>query len=160
MKYSGHFGKWRETMVIKGFSEGKANSGKCWPMIERITSRNGHARYLNYAGRLRLIKHVVFGITAYWVQVLSFPKNVIKWWLDEDTNEKHRKIFSKFNHCGVRKNCTTCQCHNCFINRISELQDLGLEKVRRIFKMGRDDLKSFFLFEKCARKDVPAACHR
>ncbi|XP_058784807.1 uncharacterized protein LOC131659667 [Vicia villosa] len=49
------------------------------PLIEKILGRIRHwtARLLSSAGRLQLIKSVLFAITAYWMHVFPIPKKVL-----------------------------------------------------------------------------------
>ncbi|CAN4077341.1 unnamed protein product [Withania somnifera] len=50
------------------------------PLAEKITARitNWMAKSLSYAGRLQLIRSVLFGMQAYWTQLFLMPKKVIK----------------------------------------------------------------------------------
>lgn len=52
----------------------------CKPLIERIVARikSWAAKFLCYAGRLQLVKYVMFGIQLYWCQIFVMPKKVIK----------------------------------------------------------------------------------
>lgn len=52
----------------------------CAPLIEKITGRLRHwtTKLLSYAGRLQLIKSVLFGISLYWLQIFPLPKKVFK----------------------------------------------------------------------------------
>ncbi|CAK8530494.1 unnamed protein product [Lathyrus sativus] len=49
------------------------------PLLDRLLSRITHwsSRLLSYAGRLQLIKSVLYAITTYWMQCIWFPKTVI-----------------------------------------------------------------------------------
>ncbi|CAK8530499.1 unnamed protein product [Lathyrus sativus] len=49
------------------------------PLLDRLLSRITHwsSRLLSYAGRLQLIKSVLYTITTYWMQCIWFPKGVI-----------------------------------------------------------------------------------
>ncbi|XP_058768387.1 uncharacterized protein LOC131642117 [Vicia villosa] len=49
------------------------------PLIDKIVSRIRHwaAKLLSYAGRLQLIKSVLFTTTNYWMQVFLIPKKVL-----------------------------------------------------------------------------------
>lgn len=53
---------------------------QCWPLVDKITSRitSWMAKSLLYAGRLQLIKAVLFGVQAYWSQLFLLPQKVIK----------------------------------------------------------------------------------
>ncbi|XP_059302025.1 uncharacterized protein LOC132053954 [Lycium ferocissimum] len=52
---------------------------QCKPLVEKITARitNWMARELSYAGRLQLIRAVLFGVQAYWSQLFLLPQKVI-----------------------------------------------------------------------------------
>lgn len=52
----------------------------CKPLIDKILARVQHwtARLLSYAGKLQLIKSVVFSITSYWMQIFPLPKKVLR----------------------------------------------------------------------------------
>ncbi|XP_056685650.1 uncharacterized protein [Spinacia oleracea] len=52
----------------------------CKPLIEKIVDRvrSWTAKFLSYAGRLQLIKSVLFGIQMYWSQIFVMPKKVMK----------------------------------------------------------------------------------
>lgn len=49
------------------------------PLIDKITARMSvwTARFLSYAGRLQLIKSIVFSMQTYWSQLFVLPKSVI-----------------------------------------------------------------------------------
>ncbi|KAL9662629.1 hypothetical protein QQ045_027462 [Rhodiola kirilowii] len=49
-------------------------------IIDKMTSKvkAWSSRFLSYAGRLVLVKHVLSSIGSYWMRVLIFPKRVIK----------------------------------------------------------------------------------
>jgi hypothetical protein len=49
------------------------------PLVDRIVDRirNWSAKLLSYAGRLQLIKSVIFAVTNYWMQCLPLPKTVL-----------------------------------------------------------------------------------
>lgn len=44
-------------------------------ILQRLTSWT--VRYLTYAGRLQLLKSVVFGIWNYWTLIFPLPKSVL-----------------------------------------------------------------------------------
>lgn len=50
------------------------------PLLQKILAKVTcwTARYLSYAGRLQLIKSVLFGMQTYWCQVFLLPQKVIK----------------------------------------------------------------------------------
>ena len=52
----------------------------CKPLIEKTVARirSWSAKYLSYAGRIQLIKSVLFGIQLYWCQIFVMPKKVMK----------------------------------------------------------------------------------
>ena len=58
----------------------KLTIAQCLPLVENITQRVRcwSARMLSYAGRLQLIKSVVFGMQSYWAQIFVLPKKIIK----------------------------------------------------------------------------------
>ncbi|CAM8886477.1 unnamed protein product [Rhodiola kirilowii] len=60
---------------------GKRLKGVDYSMIiDKMTSKikAWSARFLSYAGRLVLVKHVLSCIGSYWMRVLTFPKGVLK----------------------------------------------------------------------------------
>ncbi|CAK8534098.1 unnamed protein product [Lathyrus sativus] len=50
------------------------------PLMDKLLCRITHwsSRLLSYAGRLQLIKSVLYAITSYWMQCVCFPKTVIR----------------------------------------------------------------------------------
>ena len=52
----------------------------CKPLIEKITERIKcwTTRFLSYAGRLQLVKSVLFGMQTYWAQIFLLPKKIVK----------------------------------------------------------------------------------
>uniref|UniRef100_M1D135 Tn7 reverse transcriptase n=1 Tax=Solanum tuberosum TaxID=4113 RepID=M1D135_SOLTU len=50
------------------------------PLVEKVTEilRCWSAKLLSYAGRLQLIKAVVFGVRTCWAQVFVLPKRIMK----------------------------------------------------------------------------------
>ncbi|XP_019264258.1 PREDICTED: uncharacterized protein LOC109241890 [Nicotiana attenuata] len=58
----------------------KLNINQCLPLVEKITDRVRccSARMLSYAGRLQLIKSVLFGVQTYWAQIFLIPKKIMK----------------------------------------------------------------------------------
>ncbi|XP_070003400.1 uncharacterized protein LOC142165733 [Nicotiana tabacum] len=58
----------------------KITIAQCMPLVERIVDRirSWTSKFLSYAGRLQLIKSVLFEIQTYWAQVFFIPKKVIK----------------------------------------------------------------------------------
>jgi len=53
---------------------------QCQPLVKKIISRieNWSSKLLSYAGRLQLIKSVLFGVQTYWSQVFALPQKVLK----------------------------------------------------------------------------------
>ncbi|XP_019252912.1 PREDICTED: uncharacterized protein LOC109231731 [Nicotiana attenuata] len=53
---------------------------QCMPLVEKIVDRirSWTSKFLSYAGRLQLIKSVLFEMQTYWAQVFLIPKKVIK----------------------------------------------------------------------------------
>lgn len=53
----------------------------CMPLIDKINGRMRHwcSNLLSYAGRMQLMKSVVFSITNYWLQVFALPKKVLRY---------------------------------------------------------------------------------
>lgn len=51
----------------------------CQSLIERMLVRLKHwsIRLLSYAGRLQLVKNVIFSIANYWMQIFPLPKMII-----------------------------------------------------------------------------------
>lgn len=84
----------QQILEVSGFSKGnlpfkylgvplhskKLTIENCHPLIARITAQIKHwtAKLLSYAGRLQLVKSVISGIAAYWLQVFPLPKAIIK----------------------------------------------------------------------------------
>ncbi|XP_060183094.1 uncharacterized protein LOC132613052 [Lycium barbarum] len=52
----------------------------CIPLIEKITTKIQcwSSKLLSYAGRLQMIKLVLFGLQTYWAQIFILPKKVLK----------------------------------------------------------------------------------
>ncbi|XP_021736140.1 uncharacterized protein LOC110702693 [Chenopodium quinoa] len=61
-------------------SSKKVTIAQCKPLVDKVTARiNGwSAMHLSYAGRLQLVKSVVFGIQTYWAQIFVLPKKILK----------------------------------------------------------------------------------
>ncbi|XP_021747408.1 uncharacterized protein LOC110713259 [Chenopodium quinoa] len=61
-------------------SSKKLTIAQCRPLVERVTARIDcwTSRHLSYAGRLQLIKSVLFGIQAYWAQIFILPKKILR----------------------------------------------------------------------------------
>lgn len=84
----------------------------CHPLIDKMLQRINHwsTRLLSYAGRLQLIKSVVFGIANFWMQIFPLPKKVIAHieghcrrflWTGKDTAS--RKAHISWDHtCDMR----------------------------------------------------------
>ncbi|XP_019237620.1 PREDICTED: uncharacterized protein LOC109217803 [Nicotiana attenuata] len=58
----------------------KLSNHQCWPLVEKITAKIScwTSKLLSYAGRLQLIKSVIFGMRSYWAQVFLLPKKISK----------------------------------------------------------------------------------
>ncbi|XP_021866848.2 uncharacterized protein [Spinacia oleracea] len=58
----------------------KLSYNECKPLIEKTVTRikGWSARFLSYAGRLQLIKSVLFGVQLYWCQIFVMPKKIMK----------------------------------------------------------------------------------
>lgn len=58
----------------------KLRQSDCQPLIHRITARvtSWTSRYLSYAGRVQLIKSVIFAIQSYWAAHFILPKSVLR----------------------------------------------------------------------------------
>ncbi|CAN1159330.1 LINE-1 retrotransposable element ORF2 protein [Linum perenne] len=61
-------------------SAGKLSKADCRGLVDKITGRvkDWKAKFLNYAGRLELIKLVIHGILQYWLSMFILPKTVLK----------------------------------------------------------------------------------
>lgn len=61
-------------------STGKLTIHQCMPLVEKIVDRirSWTSKFLSYAGRLQLIKSVLFEMKTYWAHVFLIPKKVIK----------------------------------------------------------------------------------
>lgn len=53
---------------------------QCQPLIKKILDRVEcwSSKLLSYAGRIQLIKSVIFGVQSYWSQIFLLPKKVLK----------------------------------------------------------------------------------
>ncbi|XP_019258719.1 PREDICTED: uncharacterized protein LOC109236934 [Nicotiana attenuata] len=53
---------------------------QCQPLIDKIVGRitSWTAKFLSYAGKIQLIKSVLFSIQAYWAQIFVLPKKTTK----------------------------------------------------------------------------------
>lgn len=58
----------------------KLSKSYCLEIVEKMVKRIKYwsNTLLSYAGRLQLIKSVLFAITYYWLQCLPMPKKIIK----------------------------------------------------------------------------------
>lgn len=58
----------------------KLSIGEWWPLVEKITARINcwTSKLLSYAGRVQLLKLVLFGVQSYWAQIFMLPKKVMK----------------------------------------------------------------------------------
>lgn len=58
----------------------RISMSQCQPLVDKILGRitSWTARYLSYAGRLQLIKTVLFSIQIYWSHIFVLPKKLIK----------------------------------------------------------------------------------
>ncbi|XP_047257506.1 uncharacterized protein LOC124889589 [Capsicum annuum] len=54
----------------------KLSISQCWPLVEKITARINcwTSKLLSYAGRVHLIKSVLFRVQSYWAQIFLLPK--------------------------------------------------------------------------------------
>lgn len=61
-------------------SSQKLSAVQCQPLVQKITQRINcwSASLLTYAGRVQLIKSVLFGMQMYWSQIFILPLKVIK----------------------------------------------------------------------------------
>ncbi|XP_060177863.1 uncharacterized protein LOC132607802 [Lycium barbarum] len=61
-------------------SSKKLTIAQCMHQVEKVTERIQcwSAKLLSYAGRLQLIKSVVFGLQTYWAQIFILPKRIMK----------------------------------------------------------------------------------
>ncbi|XP_058741730.1 uncharacterized protein LOC131614119 [Vicia villosa] len=57
----------------------KLTINKCQQLIHKMTARLSHwsTRLLSYAGRIHLVRSVLFAIANYWMQIFLLPKKVI-----------------------------------------------------------------------------------
>ncbi|XP_019228166.1 PREDICTED: uncharacterized protein LOC109209363 [Nicotiana attenuata] len=58
----------------------KISIQQCMPLVERIVDRirSWTSKFLLYAGKLQLIKSVLFEMQTYWAQVFLIPKEIVK----------------------------------------------------------------------------------
>jgi len=61
-------------------SSKRVSIAQCQPLIDKIMGRieSWTAKFLSYAGRVQLIKSVLFSIQTYWAQVFVLPKKITK----------------------------------------------------------------------------------
>ncbi|XP_021845160.2 uncharacterized protein [Spinacia oleracea] len=61
-------------------SSKKLNYHQCKPLVDKILARAKvwSAKFLSYAGRLILIKTILFGMHTFWCQIFILPKRIIK----------------------------------------------------------------------------------
>ncbi|XP_056686040.1 uncharacterized protein [Spinacia oleracea] len=61
-------------------SSKKLSYPQCKPLEDKILARTKvwSAKFLSYAGRLLLIKTIVFGMQTFWCQIFILPKRIIK----------------------------------------------------------------------------------
>lgn len=61
-------------------SSQKLNIMQCQLLVQRILQRIScwATKFLSYAGRVQLIKDVLFGIQVYWSQIFVLPQKVLK----------------------------------------------------------------------------------
>ena len=58
----------------------KLTASNCKPLVDRILSRvsSWTARFLSFAGRLQLIKSVLYGIQSFWNGLFILPKAITR----------------------------------------------------------------------------------
>ena len=58
----------------------KLSVSQCLLLVEKFTAKLHcwSAKLLSYAGRLQLIKSVLFGMQSYWAQIFILPNKVVK----------------------------------------------------------------------------------
>lgn len=82
-----------EIMNILGYSKGelpikylevplsskRLSVTQCYPLVDKMIGRitSWTAKYLSYAGKLQLIKNVLFCIQAFWSHVFILPKKIV-----------------------------------------------------------------------------------
>lgn len=61
-------------------SSKKLTYAQCKPLLEKILAKVKcwTVKFLSYAGRLQLVKSVLFGMQTYWSQIFLLPKKLIK----------------------------------------------------------------------------------
>ena len=61
-------------------SSTKPNKQTCSFLIERFSKRINHwtCKTLSYAGRIQLVKNVLFSIQVYWSSMFILPKSILK----------------------------------------------------------------------------------
>lgn len=61
-------------------SSKKLSYQQCKPLVDKILARAKvwSVKYLSYAGRLLVIKTILFGMQTFWCQVFILPKRIIK----------------------------------------------------------------------------------
>ncbi|XP_019251222.1 PREDICTED: uncharacterized protein LOC109230152 [Nicotiana attenuata] len=59
----------------------KLSNQQCWPLVEKITARIScwTSKLLSFAGRLQLIKSVIFGMQSYWAQADISRRALVAW---------------------------------------------------------------------------------
>lgn len=75
-----HKGSFPFTYLGVPLTTRKLSYSDCKPLIERTVARikSWSSKILSYAGRLQMIKSVLFGIQLYWCQIFVMPKKVMK----------------------------------------------------------------------------------
>lgn len=58
----------------------KHNALECRTLVDKVTARLHcwFAKLLSYAGRVELVKSVICGIQAFWMQIFCLPRKVLK----------------------------------------------------------------------------------
>ncbi|XP_021774063.1 uncharacterized protein LOC110738014 [Chenopodium quinoa] len=106
-------------------SSKKLTIQQCKPLVNKITSRikSWAVRFISYAGRLQLIKSVLFGIQTYWAQIFVLPKKIIK-----EIESRRMKVCSTYSFC-VAIQAGSGQRNNVLFNGCCEPADAVFKQV-------------------------------
>lgn len=94
----------------------------CEPLIEKVTARinSWTAKYLSYAGRLQLIKYVLFSIQSYWCRMFIIPQKVV---------HIIEQKFARFLWSGLDMKSTKAKVNWEDVCSPKEEEGLGLKKI-------------------------------
>jgi hypothetical protein len=96
---------------------------QCQPLVNKIISRIGNwsSKSLSYAGRLQLIKSVLFGVQTYWSQVFALPQKVLK------LIQTACRVFLWTSKSGISKRALIAWEHICLPKSVGEWNVINLK---------------------------------